>query len=88
MDQKCLGNGKCLDCKSGKLGIDHREPSLNDDREQSILDETCTFVDGHYQIGLLSASEDSSVPDNYSMAKTRLGKLGKRLNENPDVWGN
>ena len=85
----CLGSGRCLDCKgsgSGKLDVDHREPSLNDDRAQSILDKTCTFVHGHYQIGLLWASEDSSVPDNCSMAKIRLGKLGKRLNENPDVW--
>ena len=37
-------------------------------------------------IGLLWASEDSSVPANYSISKTRLGKLGKHLNENADVW--
>ena len=43
----CLESGKYLDCKgsrSGKLDVDHREPSLNDDRAQSILDETCRLL--------------------------------------------
>ena len=86
----CLGSGDCQDCagtgsRCSKPDPDHREPSLNDDRAQNILDNTCTLVDGHYQIGLLWASEDSKVPDNYDMAKERLNSLGKRLRSKPDL---
>ena len=86
----CLGSGDCQDCegtgnKWNKPDPDHREPSLNDDRAQKILEDTCSRVDGHYQIGLLWASEDSEVPDNYEMAKARLDSLGRRLKARPDI---
>ena len=71
----CSYSGDCQDCEgTGNRWNkpDHREAWLNDDLAQAISDYTCTRVDGHYQIELLWASEDSEVPENYEIAKARL----------------
>ena len=86
----CLGSGNCQSCEgtgNGRCEADpeYRAPSIDDDRAKMILDTTCTFVDGHYEIGLLWATEKTQLPDNYIMAKGWLDSLGKRLKANPKV---
>ena len=89
----CLGCGTCQNCGGTGNRLPYPDPdlrasSVNDDRAQLILDRTCTLVEGHYQIGLLWASDNPKLPDNFAMAKARLNSLGKRLQSNPEVKEN
>lgn len=37
-----------------------------------ILEDTTTFVNGHYEVGLLRREDEPRLPNNYTLAKRRL----------------
>ncbi|KAK3746513.1 hypothetical protein QZH41_005378 [Actinostola sp. cb2023] len=57
--------------------------SLEDRRAKAIMDNTVTFVNGHYQIGLPWKYDAPQLPNNRSMAERRLELLKKRLLRDP-----
>ena len=59
-------------------------------RDEAILkkaQQSIKFVDGHYRIAIPWKEDNVSLPDNYSMALSRLQNLEKRLARNPEVAG-
>ena len=61
-------------------------PSLDDRRAEKIMNESCILVDGHYQIGIPWKKNCPHLPNNYSMALSRLRSLGKRLVADPELF--
>ncbi|KAK3715648.1 hypothetical protein QZH41_020729, partial [Actinostola sp. cb2023] len=57
--------------------------SLEDRRPKAIMDNTVTFVNGHYQIGLPWKYDAPQLPNNRPMAERRLELLKKRLLRDP-----
>ena len=67
-------------CNPGKF-----LPFLDDERTKESMKESCTYVNGHYQIGIPWKQGCSELPNNYEMALARLKGLGKRLLVNPEL---
>ena len=80
-ERHCPTCSKTIDCVD--TGI--RAPSIDDDRAMKIIKDTCTLKDGHYEIGLPWSSDDPELPNNYTIALSRLKGLGKRLKEDSDL---
>ena len=60
-------------------------PSLDDERAEESMKGSCTYVNGHYQIGIPWKQGCPELPNNYEMALARLKGLGKRLLVNPEL---
>ena len=67
-------------CDPGKI-----LPSLDDERAEESMKGSCTYVNGHYQIGIPWKQGCPELPNNYEMALARLKGLGKRLLVNPEL---
>ena len=68
---------------AAKKQVDLR--SAADARESKILEHT-TYHDGcRYQVGMLWADDDSSLPNNYFSALVQLKVLERRLERTPDL---
>ncbi|XP_063728597.1 uncharacterized protein LOC134856162 [Symsagittifera roscoffensis] len=61
-----------------------RSHSKSDKRAIDILENSCTLVDGHYQIDLLW-KEDTDLPNNRWLAEKQLNSLEFRLKSKPDL---
>ncbi|XP_046558679.1 uncharacterized protein LOC124267735 [Haliotis rubra] len=53
--------------------------SVVDRKAKTILDETTTLVDGHYQIDMLWKSNNTQLPNNYPYTRKRNNLLMKKL---------
>ncbi|XP_022784666.1 LOW QUALITY PROTEIN: uncharacterized protein LOC111325175 [Stylophora pistillata] len=53
--------------------------SIEDKQALKILEDTTTFVNGHYEVGLLWREDEPWLPNNYTLAKRRLELLWRRL---------
>ena len=68
---------------AAKKQVDPR--SAADARASKILQDT-TYHDGcRYQVGMLWADDDSSLPNNYFSALVQLKSLERRLERTPDL---
>ena len=50
-----------------------------------LLIKSLTFTDGHYVVGMPCKKDRPSVPDNYSMALSRLQCTDKKLKLSPEL---
>lgn len=55
--------------------------SVEDKRALQIIRDTTTFVDGHYEIGLLWKCDNPQLPNNRSLADKRAESLRRRLSK-------
>ncbi|PFX25687.1 hypothetical protein AWC38_SpisGene9681 [Stylophora pistillata] len=53
--------------------------SIEDKRALKIPEDTTTFVNGHYEVGLLWREDEPRLPNSYTLAKRRLELLRRRL---------
>ena len=53
--------------------------SVNDQKAMKIMEDSLTFADGHYQMAIPWKDETPSLPNNRSMAESRLGHLKRKL---------
>ena len=65
--------------------LDFRAPSVNDDRASKIMQDSCVLTEGHYQIALPWCCDNPDLPNNRSVALSRLNSLGRRLKVDPDT---
>ena len=54
-------------------------PSLDDVRAENVMKDSCKFVDGHYQMRVPWKEGCPNLPNNRTMALSRLRSLGRRL---------
>ncbi|XP_044175961.1 uncharacterized protein LOC114968359 [Acropora millepora] len=59
--------------------------SVEDHKALKIINNTISFADGHYQMGLLWKHEDPHLPFNRSLAETRLKALKGRFRRSPEL---
>ena len=59
--------------------------SVEDHKALKIINNTISFADGHYQMGLLWKHEDPHLPFNRSLAETRLKALKGRFRRTPEL---
>ena len=69
----------------GTLKERRRTMSVEDHKALKIINNTISFADGHYQMGLLWKHEDPYLPFNRSLAETRLKALKGRFRRNPEL---
>ena len=60
-------------------------PSLDDERAEVQMRASCTYENGHYQIGIPWRDGCPDLPNNYPMALSRLKCLGKRSLADPEL---
>ena len=63
------------------VGCQESEP----DTVQKKFKSEIVFENGRYEVKMPFKEEHPVLPDNFSIAKTRLNSLVKRLKENPKV---
>ena len=54
-------------------------PSLDDVKAENVMKDSCKFVDGHYQMRVPWKEGCPNLPNNRTMALSRLRSLGRRL---------
>lgn len=60
--------------------------SVEDKRAKTIMEETVTKVDGHYQVGLPWRHPCPCLPDNRPLAESRLQSLKKRFQRDATLY--
>ena len=58
-------------------------PSLDDTRAQNSMEESCVLEIGHYRMRLPWKERCPNLPDNHSVALSRLTSPGRRLTKDP-----
>lgn len=66
--------------ESEKLG-----DSVEDKKARSIMEETISLKDGHYEMGLPWRQFPPSLPNNHKMAESRLQSLKRRLEKDNNL---
>ncbi|XP_043220101.1 uncharacterized protein LOC122380753 [Amphibalanus amphitrite] len=68
------------------FGTRATEPALTPDekRAMDILEKTTQHRGDKYEVGLLWRDEEAELPDNYTMAHSRLRSLERNLAKNPE----
>ncbi|MCP4798391.1 MAG: hypothetical protein GY893_00405, partial [bacterium] len=61
------------------LNAEHKSMSVNDKKAMKIMEDSLTFVNGHYQMAIPWKDETPSLPNNRSMAESRLAHLKRKL---------
>ena len=61
------------------LCAERKSMSVNDQKAMKIMEDSLTFADGHYQMAIPWKDETPSLPNNRSMAESRLGHLKRKL---------
>ena len=69
----------------GTLKETHHTMSVEDHKALKIINNTISFADGNYQMGLLWKHEDPHLPFNRSLAETRLKALKGRFRRSPEL---
>ena len=64
---------------------DIKLPSIDDEKASEIMATSCELVDGHYLMRLPWREGCPKLPNNYSMAQSRLKGLGCRLKKEPEI---
>ena len=60
-------------------------PSLDDKRAQDLMEESCALENGHHRMRLPWKEGCPNLPDNHSVALSRLTSLGVRLTKDPVI---
>lgn len=69
----------------GVKAVEKLPKSKEDERAEEILTKTLKYVDGHYEVGLLTKYDDIKFPPSYTNALNRLETLEKMLEKKPDL---
>ena len=64
---------------------DVRFPSLDDERATKSMESSCVWKDGHYRMRLPWKEGHPDLPNNYSVAQSRLKSIGRRLLREPET---
>ena len=64
---------------SEPLNSERKSMSVNDKKAMKIMEDSLSFVHGHYQMAIPWKDEKPCLPNNRSMAEGRLGHLKKKL---------
>ena len=59
--------------------------SINDKRAMEILQKTATKYENHYAVGILWTEDDVVLPNNKSLALSRLYSLEKKLGKDQNI---
>ncbi|XP_038062679.1 uncharacterized protein LOC119733173 [Patiria miniata] len=70
----------------GKMADGEVADSVEDKRARTIMTETVTKVDGHYQVGLPWRYQSRCLPDNRPLAESRLQSLKRRFQRDPSLY--
>ena len=68
---------------ASNIDVDPR--SLSDKNALKILEKSCKFNGERYCVGLLWGNSQTSLPNNFALAKSHFLSLEKRLDRNPDL---
>ena len=60
-------------------------PSADDERALKLIENSCKLLDGHYSISLPWKNNCPKLPNNYTVALSRLKGLGRRLAREPET---
>ena len=69
---------------SDKVYGDVMQPSRDDKAALQQIEESCKYVDGHYEVAL-PWKTDERLPNNEFMARSRLAQLRKKLEKNSEL---
>ena len=64
---------------------DVRLPSLDDEQATKSMESSCVWKDGHYRMRLPWKEGYPDLPNNYSVAQSRLKSIGRRLLREPET---
>ena len=73
---------------AGQAVDDRPQYSVDDKRALDVWERSISQDDGHYQMDIPFKTDPPLMPNNRTMAATRLQSLGRRLEKNPDLHSN